>query len=44
LIASPLNALADEKVNQIVQIAAIQAPNADAGRLMSHWIGVGRAA
>jgi hypothetical protein len=43
LIASLLNALAREKVNQIVQIAAIPAPNAGAGRMMGLWIGLGRA-
>jgi hypothetical protein len=41
---SLLNALAREKVNQIVQIAAIQTPNAGVGRLMGLWIGLGRAA
>jgi hypothetical protein len=30
----PLNALAREKVNQIVQMAAIRAPNAALRRLM----------
>jgi hypothetical protein len=44
LIAGPLNALADEKVNQIIQIAALPAPNAGAGRLMGLWIGHARAA
>jgi len=34
LISNPLNAPAREKVNQIVQIDAIPAPNAGAGRPM----------
>jgi hypothetical protein len=44
LIDSLLNAPADEKVNQIVQIAAILATNAGAGRLMALRNGIGRGA